>query len=132
MYGRSDYRSSRRRIVWRPNNSMEPPWLAGSRCQRLLIDSGLPAGVSFLVARSYEQPATPRLLVSAQAALPPPARGLISRPVVPPPTGGALSPPPPPPAPPPPPGGVAPPEKRGRGQKTTRGTPPGLPGPVAN
>ena len=70
---------ARGRRYWASNNSMEPTWPAGSRCQRLLIDSGLPAGVSFLVARSYEQPAAPKLLVSAQAALPAPARRLISR-----------------------------------------------------
>jgi hypothetical protein len=32
---------------WASNNSMEPTWPAGSRCQRPLIDSGLPAGVSY-------------------------------------------------------------------------------------
>ena len=34
-------------VVRAPNNSMEPTWPAGSRCQRSLIDSGLPAGVCF-------------------------------------------------------------------------------------
>ena len=32
---------------WAYNNSMEPTWPAGSRCQLPLIDSGLPAGVSY-------------------------------------------------------------------------------------
>ena len=31
---------------WLPNNSIEPTWPAGSRCQRTLIDSSLPASVS--------------------------------------------------------------------------------------
>jgi len=30
-----------------PNNSMEPTWPAGFRCHLPLIDSGLPAGVSY-------------------------------------------------------------------------------------
>ena len=37
--------------------------------------------IAIVVARSYELPASPRLLVSAQAALPSPARRLISRPL---------------------------------------------------
>jgi len=32
---------------WASNNSMEPTWPAGSRCQLRVIDTGLPAGVSF-------------------------------------------------------------------------------------
>ena len=64
-----------------PNNSMEPTWPAGSRCQRPLIDSSLPAGVSYRVARFQEPPIGPVLLVSAQAALPSPAGRLISRPL---------------------------------------------------
>jgi len=32
---------------WASNNSMEPTWPAGSRCQLPLIDTGLPAGVSY-------------------------------------------------------------------------------------
>ncbi len=38
---------ARGRRYWASNNSMEPTWPAGSRCQRLLIDSGLAAGVSY-------------------------------------------------------------------------------------
>ena len=38
---------SRGSRYWASNNSMEPTWPAGSRCQRTPIDSGMPAGVSF-------------------------------------------------------------------------------------
>ena len=36
----------RRSKYWASNNSMEPTWPAGSRCQLPLIDTGLPVSVS--------------------------------------------------------------------------------------
>jgi len=36
-----------RRRYWASNNSMEPTWPAGSRCQLPLIDSSRAAGVSY-------------------------------------------------------------------------------------
>jgi hypothetical protein len=60
---------------------MEPTWPAGSRCQGPLIDSGLPAGVSYRVTRSCKLPGLPALVSYAQAALPAPAGRLISRPL---------------------------------------------------